>query len=300
MRTTARVVLASALLVATASACNSGSDGSGASVVTPVMTGAYAGHGAYINPIDFTVSNGVVKDVHGMVSVNCVSAPSTVIEDSQFVDADDIHVGSGGTFTDTYHYKVGNGNWTLHVQGQLYNNGSATGYLSILGVGCSTPTDGWAAARSGVALPAIPSQPPSSPAAACSPQPCQNVDGLTLSVQGAAPVTEAGNPAAQGVDVTFAVADNRSSGVMIQNTFQHFQLQFGNGDLVDHSWAQFTDASGQDVPCLRGDAVNVLSGQQVTNEHVCFLLPHDEAGQQMTFIWGYAGPPFMIPIGALQ
>ncbi len=298
MNTMVRALAAASVAVLTLTGCSGG--GSGSSVVSSSMTGAYAGHGAYINPIDFTVSNGVVTGVHGMVTLNCTIGDRMGSEQSEFSDAHTIRVGSGAAFSDAYPYKIGNGQWTLHVNGQLYSNGSATGYLSVQGVGCSTSTNGWAAARSGVALPAIPTQPPSSPAAACSPQPCQNQSGVTLSVQGAASVSESDDPSAKGVDVTFSVANGSTGGVTIENTFQNFRLQFGNGDIVDHSWAQFTDANGQAVPCLRGDPVEVGVGQQVTNQHICFLLPHDETGQQMSFIWGYAGPPFVIPLGALQ
>ena len=277
-------------------ACNGGAGGPASSSAT---AGAYAGHGAYINPIDFTVANGVVSDVHGLVSLNCVIGDRQSTQDDQFHDADNIRVNGSYAFSDDYHYAVGNGQWTLHVQGQLYRNGTATGYLYVHGVGCSTSTNGWAAARSGTALPAIPTEPPPSAPAACSPQPCENEGGVTLSVQSATSVSETDDPSAKGVDVAFSVANNSTGGVEISNTFQNFTLRFGN-DVVDHSWAHFSYSNGQEVPCIRGDGVQVLPGQQVQNQHICFLLPHDETGQQATFVWELAGPPFVIPIGALQ
>ena len=300
MRTTARLLIVSATLVALVSACNGGgSNGSPASAGS--KAGAYAGHGSSINPIDFTVSNGVVSGVHGMVSVNCVSAPSTNIVDSQFVDPNSIRVDGQGDFSDDYHYTVGQGAWVLHVNGRLYGNGSASGYLSVHGVGCYTPTDGWAAAVKGVALPAIPTAAPSTPAASCNPQPCENENGVTVSTQGAIAVTKSDDPSTKGVDVTFSVANNSATGVGIINTSYNFTLKFGNGDTAEHSWDHFVDANGQDVPCLRGaEAVNVLPGQQLTGQHLCFVLPRDETGQQMSFVWALAGPPFVIPLGPLQ
>jgi hypothetical protein len=299
MRTTARLLLASAIAVA-ASACNGNSSGS-ASLSAKSTAGAYAGHGTSINPIDFSVANGVVSGVHGMVSVNCVSAPSTNIVDSQFVDADNIRVDGSGDFSDDYHYKVGDGDWTLHVNGRLYGNGTAAGYLYVRGVGCSTPTDGWAAAVKGAALPAVPTAAPTSPAAGCSPQPCAKENGVTVSVQGAVAVTKSDDASTKGVDVTFSVVNNGSTGVGIINADYNFLLKFGNGDTAEHSYDHFVDSSGEDVPCLRtADAVNVLPGQQVTDQHICFVLPHDETGQQMSFIWNLSSPPFVVAVGALQ
>jgi hypothetical protein len=180
-------------------------------------------------------------------------------------------------------------------------DGTASGYLYVRGVSCSTPTDGWAAAVKGVALPAIPSQAASSPAANCSPQPCDSKDNVTVSVQSASMVSASDDPSVKGVDVVFSVANNSSTGVGILNTFDHFTLKFGNGDVVQHSWGYFRDAQGQDVPCIRGaGSVDVLAGQQVTNQHLCFQLTRDETGQQMSFIWGYAGPPFVVPLGPLN
>jgi len=296
-------MLASATLIGLVSACNGGgSSGSPASAGSKAgaKSGAYAGHGSYINPIDFTVSNGTVSGVHGMVSVNCVSAPSTNIVDSQFVDPDSIRVDGQGDFSDDYHYTVGQGAWTLHVNGRLYGDGSASGYLYVRGVGCYTPTDGWAAAVEGVGLPPIPTAAPS-PAASCSPQPCATENGVTVSTQGAIAVTKNDDPSTKGVDVTFSVVNNSSTGVGIINTSYNFLLKFGNGDVAEHSWDHFVDANGQDVPCLSGpDAVNVLAGQQLAGQHLCFVLPHDETGQQMTFVWNLTSPPFVIPLGALQ
>jgi hypothetical protein len=62
VRTTARLLLAFTFLAAGSVACNGGSGGP--STGAPA-TGSYAGHGSSINPIDFTVSNGVVSGVHG-------------------------------------------------------------------------------------------------------------------------------------------------------------------------------------------------------------------------------------------
>ncbi|MDQ1745987.1 MAG: hypothetical protein QOD07_250 [Frankiaceae bacterium] len=295
MRTTLRALVVSSVLAVTVSGCNGGSSSSS----DGAPSGSYAGHGAYINPIDFTLANRVVSDVHGLVSLNCVVGDRQSTQDSEFHDADNIRVDSSGVFSDDYHYAIGNGTWVLHVNGVVAGNGTATGYLYVHGVGCSTSTNGWAAAVNGATLPAIPSQPPTPSAAACSPQPCQSKDDVTLSVQGATTVTKSDDPGAKGVDVTFSVANNSSGGVEISNTFQNFTLRFGN-DVVDHSWAHFTDSSGQEVPCMRSDGVQVLPGQQVQNQHICFLLPHDETGQQMTFVWEYAGPPFVIPLGALK
>jgi hypothetical protein len=120
-------------------------------------------------------------------------------------------------------------------------------------------------------------------------------------VQSASMVSASDDPSVKGVDVVFSVANNSSTGVGILNTFDHFTLKFGNGDVVQHSWGYFRDAQGQDVPCIRGaGSVDVLAGQQVTNQHLCFQLTRDETGQQMSFIWGYAGPPFVVPLGPLH
>lgn len=303
MRTTLRVLLVCSVVAALASACNGNSAGgpssSSSSSGSAALTGSYTGHGSYINPIDFDVANGVVTGVHGMVSVNCVSAPSTVIEDSQFSDGDTIRLNSTGAFSDDYRYMVGQGQWTLHVQGQLYSNGSASGFLYVHGVGCSTSTNGWAAARTGVPLPPIPTNPPSSPAAACSPQPCENKDNVTVSVQSASLVTKNDDPSVKGVDVEFSVYNHSNNGISIINTSANFSLKFDNGDVADHSWAYFVDASGQDVPCIRGaEGITVLPGNQLQNQHLCFVLPRDESGQQASFVWElFGGPPFVIPVG---
>src|SRR5579884_604917 len=114
-----RVLFVASVIAMLASACNGG--GSNSPAGGSVTSGGYAGHGAYINPIDFTVSNGVVSDVHGLVTLNCVIGDRQGSEDSQFHDADSIRLDGNYAFADDYHYKVGNGDWTLHVQGQLYN-----------------------------------------------------------------------------------------------------------------------------------------------------------------------------------
>jgi hypothetical protein len=261
--------------------------------------GTYSGHGAYINPIEFSMANATVTDVHGLVQLNCVGAAGTLMpQQSEFSDNDQIAVDTTGHFDDDYQYAVGNGTWTLHVEGSLASDGSATGFLSVLGVGCSTPTDGWAAALPGVTLPAIPTYVPPPPPA-CDPQPCGTQAGIvTVYVESTAAVTASDDPSVSGIDVTATFVSEGTNGFSIQPG--DFEITFDNGDVADSSGHSFVDETGADVPCIRpGSGPVVQGGQQAADIQVCLALSGDESGQPMTLHWkGHAGPPVVVPLGA--
>ena len=196
--TIAAVLLQSSLSISLRSASTSignpsnPSTGSSASIAAP--DGMYSGRDKY--PISFTVTSGVITDLHGTVTLYCAGGPSPISQESPYSDADRIQLDSSGSFSDDYHYAVGNGTWTLHIDGTLTGDGTATGFVSILGVGCSAGRTGWAAALPGAQLPVAPASPPPASAVACTPQPCQTLNGVTLSVQSATLVSKPDDPSA--------------------------------------------------------------------------------------------------------
>ena len=261
-------------------------------------SGTYSGGAT--SPITLTIKSCAIHDLHGTALLYCVGAAGTSSQISPYVDPDTIAVGSGGTFSDDYKYLIGNGTWTLHVEGAVTGNGTATGFSSIHGVGCSAGSLGWAAALPGVTLPARPTAPSSTPATGCSPQPCQTQDAVTVSVQTATVVSDSSNPSSPGVDIGFTVVNNGTSGITISNTFTNFTLEFGDGNQADHSYDQFAYSNGQTVPCMRSDPAVVAPGTEVSR-HICFALSGPESGQSMTFVWTLVDPGnFSIPIGVLR
>lgn len=264
---------------------------------TDLQDGQYTGQGKY--PVSFTLSNGTVTDLKGSTTLYCVSGNADLSQIHDWSDPNSLDVDQSGHFSDDYQYSVGNGTATLHVQGEIAGDGTATGFSSIDGVACSAGREGWAAALPGSQLPEAPTPPTTAPAG-CTPQPCAFQSGITLSVQGATRVTGRDDSSLSGVDVAFTVVNNWTQKVTITNSQGHFTLHFADGNVAEDSWAPFVDSSGADVPCIHGDAIDVMPGQQVS-EHVCFALTTgDEAGQAVTLRWLLVDPGnFNVPLSPL-
>lgn len=298
-RITARQFAPAAVLWLVVAGCGGGSLPTAGNSQSRVRDGTYTGHGAFINPISFSVSNSMVSGLHGLVQVTCIGASGPLMpQQDEFADANAISVDSAGHFSDDHQYAVGNGTWTLHVEGALAGDGTATGFLSVLGVGCSTSTNGWAAALPDLPLPAIPTYTPPA-GAACSPEPCGTQRGtVTMYVQDTAAVTASDDPSVEGIDVTATFVSEGTNGVPIQG--HDFEMKFGDGDVADSSGHQFVDSTGNEVPCVRpGAGLLLAAGQQATDVQICLAETADETGQQMTLTWaGLVGTPITIPLGA--
>jgi hypothetical protein len=255
----------------------------------------YSGRDTY--PMTFTVSNGVITDLHGTIPMYCAGGPNSVEQTHPFSDGNSIDIDSDGSFSDDYRYAVGNGTGTLHVEGKLTDQGNATGFVDVQGVGCSAGRNGWAAALPDAELPTAPSSPAASAAVPCSPQPCQTHDGVTISVQSTSLVTKSDDSSTQAVDVAFTVVNDGDNPELIRSN--DFTMNFGNGDVATPISLDFVDSSGQPVPCLRGQQT-VAPGQQLEDQHLCLTLPREETGQSMTLVGAILGPAFTIALGTLQ
>jgi len=274
------------------------SSGSTDSPTVGAPSGTYVGHGQNIQRISFTVDGQSVTGLRGTYAVSCASTSGSSYQTQTFVDPDRIAIGVNGAFSDSYRFAVSGGaQATLTVEGTV-TGGAATGHLQFAEPSCGTPRDGWAAAVSGQALPPVPSFTPAD-TTGCAPQPCSTLGGVVLHVDAVHVISKAGDPNTKGLDVEFSVANGSSKPVSVSDG--NMRLVPQSGPPLYSSYAEWVDASGQQVGCLHGNVPLLPPNGSETAQHACFQPPADQIGQPFTLRWELTGSgTATFAIGAAQ